>query len=224
MTGFTLYGEPDSGSFTPEAMLALAGVPVTLIDLDLTKLDQRKPEFLAINPVGRIPALITPEGTLLTESVAIVLHLAERFPEAGFLPPVGSIARAHAYRAMLMVAGEVYPAVTREDYPERFTPTGEAADAIRAQAVKDLQDAWRLVERTVITGPFVLGDTFSAADIYVTGISRFILEPAWRAVHVPRIEAIARHVARLPAVAPVYRRHFADSDPINAAFQSTRSR
>lgn len=216
MSAFTLYGEPDSGSFTPEAMLALVGASVTLIDLDLTKLDQRKPEFLAINPVGRIPALMTPEGTLLTESVAIVLHLAERFPAAGFLPPVGSVERARAYRAMLMVAGEVYPAVTREDYPERFTPTGEAAEAIRAQAVTDLQNAWALIERAIVTGPFVLGDTFSAADLYLTGISRFILEPAWRAAHLPKIEAIARHVARLPAVAPVYRRHFALCDPVNA--------
>ncbi len=113
----------------------MVGAPTTLVDLDLTQLDQRKPAFLAINPVGRIPALVTPDGTLLTESVAIVLHLAERFPEAGFLPPIGSSERAKAYRVMMMVAGEVYPAVTREDYPQRFTPTGEAADAIRAQAL-----------------------------------------------------------------------------------------
>lgn len=216
MTDFTLYGEPDSGSFTPEAMLAMVGAPTTLVDLDLTQLDQRKPAFLAINPVGRIPALVTPDGTLLTESVAIVLHLAERFPEAGFLPPIGSSERAKAYRVMMMVAGEVYPAVTREDYPQRFTPTGEAADAIRAQALVDLQSAWALIERTVITGPFVLGDTFSAADIYVTGLSRFILEPAWRQTNLPKIEAIAHHVAHVPPIRPVYRRHFSLVDPINA--------
>jgi len=214
MTEFTLYGEPDSGSFTPEAMLALVQAPVRLIDLDLTKLDQRKPDFLAINPVGRIPALVTPEGVLLTESVAIILHLAERFADAGFLPPVGSVARAQAYRVMMMVASEVYPAVTREDYPERFTPTGEAAEAIRTQAVTDLQATWSLIERVAVTGPFVLGDTFCACDLYVVGISRFILEPAWRAAHVPKIEAIARHVAAHPRLGPVYRRHFGKVDPI----------
>lgn len=217
MPPFTLYGEPDSGSFTPEAMLAMVGASVTLVDLDLTRLDQRKPDFLAINPVGRIPALLTPEGTLLTESVAIVLHVAERFPDAGFLPPAGSIDRARAYRALLMVASEIYPAIAREDYPERFTPTGEAASAIRTQALFDLQTAWEIVEREIVAGPFVLGDTFSVADIYLTGISRFILEPSWRAARIPRIETLARHVARIPAVAPVYRRHFAKVDPIAAA-------
>jgi len=79
---YTLWGEPDSGSFMVEAALAEAGQDVHLIDIDLTKDEQHTAQYLAINPLGKIPALRFNDGTTIVQSAAILLALSEEHPEA----------------------------------------------------------------------------------------------------------------------------------------------
>src|ERR1700749_4304816 len=95
---FTLYGDLGSGAFSAEAALAEAGAPYSFELVSLEKNEQKQPQFLAINPSGKIPRVPLPEGKSLTESAAILLTLADHFPQARLLPPQASAQRAAAYR------------------------------------------------------------------------------------------------------------------------------
>lgn len=84
--GYILYGDPGSGAATSEMALAEAGQPVEWRDVSLDGDHQRGADYLAVNPMGRVPALILPDGTTLTESLAILLTVADRHPEAALVP------------------------------------------------------------------------------------------------------------------------------------------
>jgi glutathione S-transferase len=206
---FTLYGDLGSGAFSAEAALAEAGAPYTFELVSLEKNEQRQPAFLAINPSGKMPALRLGEGQVVTESAAILLTIADNFPQARLLPPQGSPDRAQAYRWLAFLAGEIYPFVEIVDYPERFAPEGAAADSIKAIARARVRERLLLVER-IATGPFILGSGFSLLDIYAAMFSRWkgTLGREWRDANLPLLGALSQKVAQRPAIAPVWERHF----------------
>jgi GST-like protein len=200
---YTLYGDLGSGAFSAEAALAEAGAPYSFELVSLDKNEQKSPDFLAINPSGKIPALRLPEGSIVTESAAILLTLAEHFPPARLLPPLGAPARAQAYRWLAFMAGEIYPIVEIVDYPERF---GDG-EPLRAIARDRIRERILIIER-MIDGPFLLPHGFSILDIYAAMFTRWSLEPAWKQANLPKLMALADNVAKRPAIAPVWARHF----------------
>ena len=200
---YTLYGDLGSGAFSAEAALAEAGAPYSFELVSLERNEQKSPDFLAINPSGKIPALRLPGGGIVTESAAILLTLAEHFPPARLLPPLGAPARAQAYRWLAFMAGEIYPIVEIVDYPERF---GDG-EALRAIARDRIRERILIIER-MIDGPFLLPHGFSILDIYAAMFTRWSLEPDWKLANLPRLMALADNVARRPAIAPVWARHF----------------
>ena len=207
---YTLYGDLGSGAFSAEAALAEAGAPYEFSLVSLERGEQKQPQFLAINPSGKMPALRLPEGDIVTESAAILLTLADHFPQAKLLPPPGSPERARAYRWLLFMAGEIYPFVEIVDYPERFARDDVEIDRLRAVARERVRERLLLVER-IATGPFILESGFSLLDIYAAMFSRWggTLGRDWRDEHLPLLTALAERVATRPAIAPVWQRHFA---------------
>lgn len=210
---FVLYGDIGSGSATVEMALAEIGAPVELRDVPLATDAQLAADYRRLNPMGRIPTLVLPDGTLLTESVAILLTLADRHPEAGLLPPAGESARAVALRWMILAAAEGYPHVTRYDYPGRFIADPAQQEPLRARAQEMYRDLWLMVEREAgLAGdpaaPFLLGVRFSVADIYLAVLSRWLKGKDWLPGACPRLATLARAVAARPAIAPVWQRHF----------------
>jgi GST-like protein len=163
-------------------------------------------DYRRINPMGRLPTLILPDGTVVTESTAILLTLEARHPETGLLPPATDPGRAVALRWMMLVASEIYPCVTRNDYPERF---GAEPDSIRRRAVEMARELWQVIERAVAPSPFLLGDRLTLADLYLAVLSRWMGNEAWMPAHCPRIQALARSVATRPRLAAAWSRHFA---------------
>jgi glutathione S-transferase len=206
---FTLYGDLGSGAFSAEAALAEAGAPYKFEMVSLEKNEQRQPAFLAINPSGKMPALKISEGEIITESAAILLTLADYFPQARLLPPQASQARAQAYRWLAFMAAEVYPIVEIVDYPERFVAVGDG-DALKAVARNRIRERLLIIER-MIAGPFFLAGGFSLLDIYAAMFSRWSLEADWKAANLPRLMALAQAVSQRPAIAPVWQRHFVRS-------------
>jgi GST-like protein len=146
---------------------------------------------------------------VVTESLAILLALEGRHPEAGLLPASHDPGRAVALRWMALLAGEFYPCVTRSDYPERFSGDPAHAPAIRGRAGEMARDILRLIEREAAPAPFILGGRFSLADIYLAVFSRWLDGEEWTPANCPRIEALARAVAARPAAGAAWRRHFA---------------
>jgi len=203
---FTLYGDLGSGAFSAEAALAEAGAPYDFKLVSLEKNEQREPAFLAINPSGKMPALRLGEGQVVTESAAILLTLADHYPQAKLLPPQASTERAQAYRWLAFMAGEVYPIVEIVDYPERFVPGGDT-EAMKATARDRIRERLLIIER-MIAGPFFLASGFTLLDIYAAMFSRWSLEAAWKRAHLPRLMALADAVSQRPAIQPVWQRHF----------------
>src|SRR5271166_5848602 len=108
---YTVFGDLRSGAFSAEAALAEAGAPYEFHVVSLDRNEQREPAFLAVNPSGKVPALRLPEGEIVTESAAILLTVADHFPNAKLLPAQGTSARAQAYRWLAFMASEIYPMV-----------------------------------------------------------------------------------------------------------------
>ncbi|SDB16719.1 glutathione S-transferase family protein [Belnapia rosea] len=204
---YILYGDKGSGSAPVEMALAEIGAPVELRSVPLEGDHQLAEDYRRINPMGRVPTLILPDGTVVTESLAILLTLVDRHPEAGLLPAPGETGRAVALRWMALIAGEFYPCVTRGDYPERFSADPSHAPAIRARAFEMGREIWRLVEAQAAPAPFLLGRRFSVADIYLAFVSRWMGGRQWIPANCPKVEALAQAIAARPAIAPVWARH-----------------
>ncbi len=159
--------------------------------------------------------LVLPDGTVVTESLAILLTVADRHPGSGLLPPPGEPDRAVALRWMAVLAGELYRHVTRADYPERFIADPARAEAVRDRALAMFRDVWAVVEAHAPfgpdgRGPFLLGDRLGLADPYLAVMSRWMDRGRWVDANAPRVARLARAAAAVPALVPVWARHFGD--------------
>jgi|SRR5450755_548044 GST-like protein len=204
---YVLYGDKGSGAFSAEAALAEAGADYDFKIISLDKNEQKLPQFLATNPSGKIPALELPGGEFLTESAAILLAIADRHPDAALLPLPGSAARAQAYRWVAFMASEIYPMVEIVDYPERFLPRGQPAEALRSSARDRIREQLLIIEHA-IAGPWLLPGVFSIADIYAAMFSRWSIGDDWRDAHLPKVNVLANAVSQRPRIVPIWHRHF----------------
>lgn len=205
---YVLYTDRRSGGAIVEIALAEMGRDAELRPVPIERDGQLDAAYRRINPMGRVPSLILPDGTVVTESLAILLALEARHPKAGLLPPADDPARATALRWMTLAAAEIYPCVTRADYPERFSDDPAHAPAIRARAVSMAQEVWRLIAREARPDPFILGARFSLADIPLAVMSRWMGAEAWMPREAPAIQALARAVALRPRAGVAWARHF----------------
>jgi glutathione S-transferase len=159
----------------PHATLAEIGVPYELVRVDLV--DGRvTDEYRRLNPWGKIPTL-EDGGLVLTESAAICLYLAEKFPDARLAPPAGTAERAELYRWLLWLSNTVQMAQMRHFYPERYGTEGvrEAADA-------ELAEHYDLIDRHLDGRVWLVGVERTVADFFLFMLTRWgrFLEPqAW---------------------------------------------
>jgi glutathione S-transferase len=203
MTGYVLYGAKGTGSFAPQVFLELAQAPYQFHNVDLANGEQRSEAFLAVNPHGKVPALRLPDGTVITESAAMMLHFGERFPACGLLPPEASVDRAQVQRWMVFMAANIYETCLRAFYSERFTTLPETADGVRDAANAALAQQWRILEAALNPGPYLLGRQRSIADIYM-----LMLAP-WTEI-TKTLANVQRTVAALvadPLIKPLWIQH-----------------
>ena len=154
----TLFHAPRTRSSGVLHLLEELGAPYRLEVLDQKAGQHREPAFMAVNPMGKVPALRDASGAVVTEQVAIMLHLADLFPAAGLAPPVGDPLRGPYLRWMVFYAGAFEPAVVdraagREPAQRNMSPYGEYDTVLNA------------VIAALSPGPYLLGDRFSAADV-----------------------------------------------------------
>jgi glutathione S-transferase len=202
---YKLYWSKSSGAFAPQVMLEEAGVAYEKVVVDLDSDAQRAPEFVAINPLGQVPVLELPDGTVLTESAAIVLEIGDRHPESGLLPAVGSSERAVVVRWLIFMAVNLYVAELRTFYSDRFTTDPNGAEGVRASGLADAGRYLTMLEEALAPGPFLLGERCSAADIYLFMLSSWF--PVEMLEKYPRILGLATRVRARPAVARLLPEH-----------------
>lgn len=209
-----LYGDWNSGATILEILLNEARAAFAFRPISIARDQQLSAAFAAINPMRRLPALVAPDGTLVTESLAGMLVLAEHFPDAALLPPLSTPARATALRWMAFLAGELYGAVGRFDYPERSTTDPAGAPAVRDSAMAETRRLWTLLDGELGPGPYALGSRFSALDAQILVMSRWSNGPAeWVDAHCPRVLEVVRATAARPSAAAIWTRNYAPVRP-----------
>ena len=101
---YKLFWAKSLGSMASEVLFEEIGAEYEKIAIDIEKQENRSAEFLAVNPTGQVPALVLPDGTVMTESAAMVLHICDRHPEAKLAPPAGSPESARFQRWLVFMA------------------------------------------------------------------------------------------------------------------------
>lgn len=204
---YRLYGTRRSGAAMVELALAEIGVDYEFVETGLGKGAKESDSYLAVNPTGKLPALETPEGEILTESAAILLTLAERHPAAGLLPRRRGPARASAIRWTVFVAAEIYPMIEIVDYPERFVDKA-AAETLKERAQARIRRRWLTVESFIRGDPWLESRGPSTADLAIANVSRWSTGKRWRQDNCPGIEAIAAALSSRDSTRTVWQAHF----------------
>jgi GST-like protein len=208
MDRFVLYGTRGWGSVIVEAQLAWHRLPFDLVEVgNLFESAAARERLAAVNPLGQVPALVLPGGTVMTESAAITLHLADLTGGTGLVPGPGEPRRADFLRWLVFLVANVYPTFTYADVPTRFVADEAAAKGFRAATDAYAQRLWGEVERAA-GAPWFLGERFSALDVYVATMTRWRPGRAWFDAHAPRLAAIAARADALDALRPTWARNF----------------
>lgn len=205
---YTLYWARTTSAFAVEAVLAEAGVDYRRVTLDRSRDEQHDAAYLAVNPLGQIPALVLPDGTLMTESAACALYLAEVHPDCGLLPAVGSRERAVVLRWLVYGSAQLYETHLREFFAERYTDDPAGVEAVRQSERKRFDRLLALVEAALQPGPFLLGERPSLADVYLAMLVGWHSDPARFFAGSPRIADVVERVRRRPKLAPLWREHY----------------
>jgi glutathione S-transferase len=204
---FTLYARPGAGSAAVEALLAECGVEFRIEDV-LRNADGSVPEsYLSINPRGEVPTLRLPDDSLMTESAAMMIYLADLFPVMGLAPGVTSSRRASYLRWMLYFASPVYMDDLRLYYPARYSTDPTHAAAVKAKAIEHMDRDFMIFAEALGKGPFILGEKFSAVDIYAAMLVSWAPDVPALFLRHPNIKAHYDAVSHRPKIAPVWQRN-----------------
>jgi glutathione S-transferase len=192
---YTLYYMPGAASFVVHWLLIETGAAYDLKRVDGDAGEQKRPEYLKLNPNGVVPVLLI-DGEPVYEAAALALLLAERHPEAGLAPAEGTRARALYLQWMLHLANTLQPAFRAWFYPHE--PAGEAhVAAVQERARARIEGGWdRLDAQLAAHGPWLTGARLSAADFHAAMLARWSRNMPRPATQWP---AIAELVARLRA-------------------------
>jgi GST-like protein len=206
-----LYGQPGWGSAMVEAMLAVAAIPYDFVDVDgfigpdgVNHPTPGRDALATVNPLLQVPTLVLEDSTVMTESVAIALYLAERAPDAGLAPLPGSPQRAHFLRWLVWIVANIYPTFTYGDFPGRWC---DAPDSLRSSTDAHRQRLWSQMDEAAGT-PWFLGEAMSAIDIFLAVMIHWRPRRAWFETEAPQLAANAATAIIHPAIAPVIARNF----------------
>jgi GST-like protein len=208
---YVVYGQKGAGSVPVEATLLLLGEPYELVERAPTEKPEAggitDAEMARINPMQQVPALVLPNGELMTESAAILIHLADSHPAARLSPAPDDPRRPAFLRWMLFVAAQIYGQVWARDDLGRLAADEAHKPVIRERTAERMAQCWRIMDSQVSPGRYILGQDLSVLDLYVTVVSH------WG----PRRP---RFYQEAPKMAEVVRR--VDQDPRLQAFWSER--
>lgn len=207
MTTMTLYGAEASGSTAVEAALTLLQIPHAVIEGATWAEETARDRVAPVNPMRQVPTLVLPGGEIMTESAAILIYLADTYPDARLGPALTDPSRRQFLRWMVYVSSAIYslhwikPDVSRIGAPPELR--GAVVDAVHER----IAFCWKNMDEQLTPGRYLLGDELTVLDLYVTVVSRF---GPWR----PRFYEVA------PKMTPVVRR--VDAEPRLREFWARR--
>jgi GST-like protein len=206
---YTVYGSPGSGSVPVEAALMLIGAPYELIGETVLRDVARNPTVFKVNPLGQVPALVLPGGAVMTESAAILIWLADRYPDVGLAPPPADERRRPAFlRWMAYVSSAIYGLAWVRGDPMRLVSDERQAEVVLERIAERRADCWRWMDAQIEPRRFLLGDELSVLDLYVATVSRW--SPRRRRFYreAPRMAEVVRRVDADPRLAELWEARF----------------
>ncbi len=160
MAEITFYTNPQSRGRIVHWLLEELAVPYDMKILDLEKGEHKQPAYLRINPMGKVPAIVH-RGVVVTEAAAICVYLADAYPQAKLAPALDDPQRGTYLRWIFFGAGCIEPAIVDKLF------TRPAVERKSAVGYGSYEDTLNALEAALTPGPFILGERFSAADVYV---------------------------------------------------------
>ena len=209
MNEHVLYGHLGSGSAAIEIALAIAGVPHRIVTAASWDDKSAIQELTKVNPLAQIPALVWPDGSVMTESAAILIELGLRHPKSGLLP-ADPKDRAQAIRGLVYIAANCYAAIGIIDYPERWCLQASEAEQKRISggARARLHHLWDVFADTFPAQPFLSGTQLGALDILAAVVSKWSGARKHVESSRPEFSAALQRIDNDARVAPVFARHW----------------
>ena len=208
---YTLFGFKGSGSASVECALEMTGAPYRIVEAASWEKSDALTQLERVNPLKQIPTLQLPDGTVLSESAAILMHLGLAFPQSGLLSDDPN-ERDLALRGLVYIAANCYSCITVVDYPKRFTTqTDDAAlAAVRAGAKDRLHRHWDIFADLypVADERFIAGDQPGALDLLAAVVSKWSGTRKHVKTSRPAFSALLERIDSHPAVAAVFGRHW----------------
>lgn len=200
-----LHYFPSNASMTPHMVLEELGVPYELVLVDRTNNAHHSPEYLKLNPNGKIPVLVDGE-LVLYETAAITLHLADAHAGAGLAPPLGTPERAHFYKWLMWLSNTLQAEMPLYFYSDRWADTPEAAAALKRHAEVHITGMVDQLDAELARhgGPWFLGERYSVLDPYVLMLCRWTRGMARPARTLPHLGPYLQRMLARPAVQRAY--------------------
>lgn len=193
-----------TGSMIVESAFALSGIPCEVEQIPYGASGPDHQRLLGLNPLGQVPTLIMPDGMVMTESAAIILHLAELAPQAKLAPAVNDPLRPVFLRWLMFLVAAIYPTFTYGDDPKRWASDEAAGKHLRAATDAHRKKLWSYFAAQNPCRPWVLGETFSALDLYVAVMTAWRPGAAWFMEEAPALLKIAERVAAMDQLRAVW--------------------
>lgn len=198
---YKLYWSEGTAAFGPQVVLEEADLDYQIIEIDLAAGENNAADYLAINPVGKVPALVLPDGQILYEAAAIMLYLAEHHRLDDLAPPADHPLRGLFLRSLFYLTNTVQNDYKQFYYPERYSTDPADGPRIKAKSVENLIANWRPVnDHLGANGPYHLAARFSLADIYVAMLATWFTPMGDLFETFPAIRRCYGLVSQRPAV------------------------
>ena len=204
---YKLYGWKLTGSLASEAALKEADEEFEIIPINIREGDQHSDEYGLINPTRQVPSLELPDGSVMTEGAAILLHIADSHPDSKLAPIPGTSERAQHDRWLLFFAVNVYEGELRKIAPQDYVDSESCAEAVKTAAYRYVEKQYQIFEDFLGEGPYTFGDSFTVLDIYVWMLAQWM--PAeWLEKECPKINQLVETTKLRTKIAPVQKWHF----------------
>ncbi len=204
---YKLYARNGAGSMAVEAALALANFPYEVEVLERLPNNSFPPSFHKINPRAEVPTLVLPDRSVMTESAAILIYLADVAPGSLLGPPPSAPERAQFLRWMLFLATAVYMSDLRLFYPERYTTDAAGTAGIKAKALAGMNAEFAILADALGKGPFMLGERMNVLDLYAAMLISWVPDMGELFARHANLKTLYDRVASVPAVAKVWARN-----------------
>ena len=188
-----LYYAPATCALASHIALEEAGAKYEAVRLSFKTEDHKKPDYLRINPKGRVPSLVTDRG-VLTETPALLIYIAQMFPAAKLAPLDDPFALAKVQEFNSYLCSTVHVAHAHRMRGARWADEPEAQLAMQRKVPLNVGDCFGLIEREMIKGPFVMGADYTVCDAYLFTLAQWL---AGDGVDINKTPRIAKHFARI---------------------------